>query len=209
MKKLFFISLFLIFIYGTVYAHPHMAIYSSCDFTFKNNDLNGVWIDFRFDQYFSLDLISNYDRDKNSIFDDSETQAVYNQAFINLKKYGFFIGIRDDSGRTAPDNVEHFSVSVKEEMIVYRFYIKLTGREKGELYLSVYDPTFFCACYYEESAPVSFSGENRIQTEYSIVENTDYPVFYDPCAAASDNLTYDEWQPGLQTFYPQEIHIVY
>jgi ABC-type uncharacterized transport system substrate-binding protein len=186
-----------------------MAIYSNCEFDFQDSELIGAWIDFSFDQYFTMDMINSYDVDKNNSFDKSETEMIYNHAFINLKNYGFFISIRNKDGRFSPDRVDNFSVFLKEGKITYRFYINLPPLVERELYFSVYDPTFFCACYYNETDPVSVSGASSLETEYKIVKNTDFPIYYDPYASASNTTTYDKWEQGLQTFYPEEIHFVY
>lgn len=186
-----------------------MRISSTCEFTFTDSDVKGAWIEFSFDKFFTVDMLNSYDKDKNNIFDNDETKMIYDHAFINLKNYGFFISIRDNRGRYSPENVDGFSVYIKDEMITYRFYINIVSSEERELYLSVYDPTFFCACYYDETLPVSINSLSNIQTTFSIVENTDFPVYYDPYASASNNVTYEKWEPGLQTFYPKEIHLAY
>lgn len=191
-------------------AHPHMSIHYSCDFHFHDNELSGAWINFAFDRYFSVDISNSFDEDKNGIFSREETDQIYNYAFINLEKYGFFLSIRDVRGRTSPTEVSQFEAYLDEEDILnYRFYITLEENDERELYLSIYDPTYFCATYMAESDPVSVKAEPPHQTQYEVVENTDYPVYYDPYAPASDTTTYDKWRPGLNTYFPEEIHLAY
>lgn len=187
-----------------------MAIYYSCDFHFEEGELNGAWINFAFDRFFSVDITSTYDMDSDGNFNKEEAKEIYNHAFINLENYGFFISIRDDDGRTSPDKVSDFHPYLDdEEMLNYRFYITLKENTKREFYLSVYDPTFFCATYMVEEAPVSVNSDLPVQSSYTIEENTNYPVYYDPLAPASDTRSYDEWRPGLNTYFPEEIHFVY
>lgn len=210
MKKLFLIILLSSTTVLSIWSHPHMAIYYSCDFQFESTELKGAWIDFTFDRYFSLDIINTYDFDDDGTFNTEETEDIYNNAFINLENYGFFISIRDRQGRTSPREVSEFQAFInEEEQLTYRFYITMEENRERELFLSVYDPTFFCATYMEEEEPVSVISNPPVQTGYTVEENTDYPVYYDPYAPASDTTTHEEWRPGLQTFFPEEIHFVY
>ncbi len=42
---------------------------------------------------------------------------------------------------------------------------------------------------------------------FEIHENKDNPVFYDPLGAVDDTSTYKAWRPGLNKYYPKEVHI--
>ena len=202
-RKAIFIVLFLS---KHLSAHPHMAIHTSCEFVFHDSNLKGVWVQYKFDRYFTSDLLYSFDLDQNSQFDTDETAEVYNNAFINLKNFGFFISIRKGEDRSSPEKVEQFSVFLDKERIVYRFYVSINGMKNGEIFLSVYDPTYFCSIFYREEDPVIFSGTGN-PFNYEILENRDYPVFYNPAAPMGSKTTYDTWQPGLQTYYPEEIHL--
>ncbi len=186
-----------------------MALYSSCEFSFNGAELEGVWIDFKFDTFFSTDILAGYDEDKNMVFSKSEIQKVYDNMFISLKKYGFFISIRDENGRVAPEQVKDFSVYVTNEDVHYRFFVKIDNLAKRELYLSIFDPTFFCACKYIEKDPVVFNNISEIQPTYQIVENNNNPIYYDPYAPATNSASYDKWEPGLEANFPKEIHLVF
>lgn len=190
-------------------AHPHMAIYSNCEFVFEDSQIVGAWVDFSFDDYFTADILAGYDENHDELFNESETEEIYNHAFINLKNYGFFISIRDKTGRYSPEDVKDFSVYMKNEMITYRFYFDINSPADKEFYFSVFDPTFFCACYFNEKDTVTVNSDRQISTDYTIEENTDNPVYYNPYGSISDKTTYTKMEPGLLTFYPEEIHFVY
>lgn len=210
MKKYFLLILVISFPLWNLQAHPHMAIYYSCNFHFEEMELKGAWIDFSFDSFFSLDIINTYDFNGDRSFDNEEVEEIYNHAFINLEKYGFFISIRDSNGRRSPREVTQFKPFInEEEQLTYRFYISMIENEEQEFYFSVYDPTFFCATYIADETPVSVTSDPPVQTDYSIEENTDFPVYYDPYAPASDMTKHEKWRPGLKTYFPEEIHFVY
>lgn len=210
MKKAMFTLLVILFPLFSLQSHPHMSIHYSCDFHFEENELKGAWVNFAFDRFFSVDITSGYDLDGDAKFDREETEIIYENAFINLEKYGFFISIRDMNGRTSPLSVSQFTPYLDDEdFLNYRFYIELDDTDARELYLSIYDPTFFCATFMAEADPVEIVADPPHQTSFEVVENTDYPVFYDPYAPASDTTTHDKWRPGLNTYFPEEIHLVY
>lgn len=208
-KKIALTIIILLFATTASYSHPHMAIYASCEFNVENKNPVGMWVNYTFDQYFSVSLLSEFDMDHNCEFNAEETENIYNNAFIYMSHYGFLISIRDKSGRRSPESVSDFSVSVQDEIITYRFYIDLEKRDERELYISVYDRTFYCAIYYTEIDPVIVHSDLPIETQYFIEENTDYPIYYNPMALPSDNQTYDRWEEGLQTYFPKEIHFVF
>lgn len=191
-----------------LFAHPHMSIETSCEFNFQDSELKGFWVEFHFDKYFTLDMFNGFDENKDSLFDAMETEHIYNSAFINLKNYGFFISIREGDERKAPTAVSDFSVLVDHEILVYRFFILYESPEKKEVYISISDPTYFCAVSFLDD-PVTFSGSENLRPKFSIMDNKDSPVYYDPLAPANDNRSYDKWEPGLQAHFPEEIHLEY
>lgn len=193
-----------------VWAHPHMSFSSTQEFVWKNGFLDGCWLEWTFDSYFSADIIYAYDTNGDGKFSAEESEAVYNNAFINLKNYYFFTFIRCGKKRTNPQTVTGFSANQKDGRLVYRFYIDLSDYPSEEIYLAVYDYTYFCDVQYPDKQPVTFScsGQN-IQPHYKITENKSYPVYYNPTGAIDDTTVYYEWKPGLITYNPKEIHIYY
>ena len=58
--------------------------------------------------------------------------------------------------------------------------------------------------------PVSLKYDaSKVSVNYAIEENKDFPVYYSPLQAANDTTVYYEWKPGLQTYYPKEVHLTY
>ena len=191
-------------------ANPHMFLTSTEEFTWDKDRLSGCWIEWEFDQFFSADIIKAYDHDDNGKFDATETKEVYNGAFINLKNYYYFTFIRQGKTRTNPPSVGNFTVGIRGQKMWYRFFIDLSKATPGELCLSVYDYTFFCDIRYPDTSPVKLTYDPEfVQPSYQIVENKDYPVYYNPLGAVDDNTIYYTWKKGLQTYYPREIRISY
>ena len=74
-------------------AHPHMFLTCQAEFVWDKAKLSGCWLEWTFDQFFSADLM-NYDADHDGKFSPAETKNVYNNAFIYLKNYYYFMFIR-------------------------------------------------------------------------------------------------------------------
>jgi ABC-type uncharacterized transport system substrate-binding protein len=209
--KSFLPVLFVLFLAlpSLAFAHPHMSLTSSCEFVWKGPVLSGVYIDWAFDAYFSADIIRGYDANQDGKFNAAETKAVYDNAFQNLRKYYFFTFIRQGDTRTNPKSVSDFSAYQSGSTLHYRFFIDLSGY-KGELWIAVYDYTYFCAIEYDKANPVILRFDDAaIKPAFSIAENHQYPVYYNPLGAVDDTTIYYAWKKGLITFYPREIHVSY
>ena len=190
-------------------AHPHLFISAQTEFVSNEGKVQGAYETWTFDRFFSADIIQGYDLNRDGLFDKAETQDVYDNAFINTKNYAFFTFIRQGEKRSSPKSVGRFSVWQKEGIVSYRFYVDLSGYQ-GNFYFAVYDYTFFCDFRYDEKNPVLFTGASgKTVPSYSIAENKKYPVYYDPFDTADMTTMYDTWKPGLQTYYPKEIHVTY
>ena len=190
-------------------AHPHLFISTQTEFILNNGKVQGAYETWTFDRFFSADIIQGYDLNGDGVFSKAETQDVYNNAFINTKNYAYFTFIRQGDKRQSPARVSDFSVWQKNGIASYRFYVDLS-KYSGNFYFAVYDYTFFCDFRYDEKMPVLFTGDSgKTVPKYTIAENKKYPVYYDPFDTADMTATYNAWKPGLQTYYPKEIHITY
>jgi ABC-type uncharacterized transport system substrate-binding protein len=199
---------FILFASAGLFAHPHMFLTSREEFVWDKANLSGCWLEWTFDQFFSADLM-NYDANHDGKFSPTETKKVYDGAFINLKNYYYFLFIRQGKTRTNPKGVSEFSVSQKNSAVTYRFFIDLSKSAPGEICLAVYDYTFFCDIR-PAPDPVKLTYDPEfIKPTFAIVENKDYPVYYNPLGAIDDTTIYYTWKKGLQTYYPKEIRITY
>jgi len=187
-----------------------MFLTSSEEFVWDKDRLSGCWIEWTFDQFFSADIIRAYDANKDGIFSDVETKKVHDNAFIYLKNYYYFTFIRQGKTRTNPPSVSNFTAGIRKDRMWYRFYIDLSKTAPGEICLSVYDYTFFCDIRASDTNPVTLTYDPAfVHPSYEIVENKNYPVYYNPLGAIDDNTIYYKWKKGLETYYPREIRITY
>ncbi len=192
-----------------LYAHPHIMLLSDLDFIFSGRTCKGVWVEWAFDRFFSASIIQDYDTDHDGSFSIKEIKQVHDHAFINLKHYGFFVSFRKGKTRKSPDSVTNFSAREKDGELFYKFFIPLdTFKFSNGFYLSIFDPTYYCAVKYRKN-PVKIEQSKGETPSFSIETNKNYPVYYNPYGAANDTSTYNKWKPGLQTAYPKEVHIFF
>jgi ABC-type uncharacterized transport system substrate-binding protein len=199
----------ILFPLAEISAHPHMFLTCSQEFVWNKDRLSGCWLDWEFDQFFSADLM-NYDANRDGRFSAAETKEVYDRAFINLKNYYYFTFIRQGSARTNPDGVTQFSVTAKAGRVSYRFFVDLSGTGPGDIAFAVYDYTFFCDIRTPAANAVRLTYDPAyVHPSFKVVENRDYPVYYNPLGAIDDTTIYYKWKKGLETYYPRETRITY
>lgn len=204
MRKYFFCFFTAIFTL-TLSAHPHMWFTSEFEFVFSDNTVEGVKVIWTFDKFFSADIISGYDRNHDGIFSESEITDVFNNAFTYTQNYYYFTFIRVGKNRFSPKYIarENFSAHQKNNVLSYEFYIRLNGLSIDSISISCYDYTFFCDIQYPENC-VRFLGTAQ-KPKYKIRENKNTPIYYNPFGSIDDMRIYNEWAPGLNTYYPKEI----
>ncbi len=211
MKKMIFILVFC-FTFSFVFAHPHMFFTSKIDFIFSGEKLTGAYVTWTFDRSFSADIIYGYDLNKDGKFSTAETSEVYDNAFTYSQNYYYFTFIRQGNKRTSPENVpkSKFFVRQNNGIVSYRFYVDLSEFTGREIYFACYDYTFFCDITYPEKGAVNFiCDKTKLNPKFRVEENKDYPIYYNPFGPIYDTTIYYKWMPGLLTYYPKEIHIIF
>jgi len=189
-------------------AHPHIMLRTSLEIEYSNSKCEGIWVEWEFDRFFSISIINDFDLDKNGEFDASEVNEIEQFAFSNLKKYGYFIYLRAGNKRYNPDQVNSFSARYSGDKLYYRFFIPLLDKNFDNFYVSVFDPTYYCAVDYMENGFLVGQGSGSLP-ELELLENKDDPVYYNPYGTATDMTAYTKWEPGLQTAYPKEVHVTF
>lgn len=189
-------------------AHPHMLLHSRCAVETEGNRVKGVWIEFEFDRFFGAEVIWGYDEDRNGKFNKTETDRLYEGVLLSLHDYNYFTFIRVGDRRIPVKGVESFSARTEgPEILFFKFFVPLDDFAHKDFHIAVYDSTFFCSCRYQEDY-FSLVGDEEIAYTAVLEENEDFPVYYNPQGAVNDLTVYESWKPGLNTFIPEEIHVV-
>lgn len=200
-KRLFIILFFLITL--SIYAHPHIFFSYRYTFNVGENKINGMRVEWIFDEIFTDNMLWDFDIDQNDKFDKSETKSLKETTFLHLIEYNFFQLIRQGKKVFNIERIENFKVYLEKGHLVYSFYIPLDFLPVGKTSFATCDMTFFCAVEFDKKQPVSFSDKEET-LKYFMKENKNNPVFYNPTDSATTNSFYEKWEPGLETYYPIE-----
>ena len=190
-------------------AHPHVKITAGISFNYEGRICRSMRVEWMFDDYFSASIIQEYDMDRDGIFNEKEKKILYNEAFSNLKNYGYFIYIRDGSARTNPGRVTDFDAWHKDGVLFYAFTVPLDKKDYGDdFYVAIFDRSFYCAVFYNVT-PVVINQKTGVKPFYEITKNKKFPVYYNPTGSPDDMTIYKKWRRGLETSYPDEIHVFF
>jgi len=208
-KLLIFIIMAILFPTAEIFAHPHVRFTSKTICYFSGEQCEGCRLEWEFDDYFSGSMIHDFDKNHDGQFDENEKKDLYKNAFSNLKNYGYFVFLRKGSVRSNPERVDDFNAWHKDGKLFYSFYIPFNKLKCGDdFYIAVFDRSFYCSVEYGKP-PVVIHQKNGDSPVYEITKNKKFPVYYNPQGSADDMTLYKKWKPGLETAYPDEIHIYY
>lgn len=172
-----------------LFSHPHMFLDTELVVWDSPEGMEGFTVVWHFDKVFTASIKMDYDRNKDGVFNKEETQAIYNNAFINLKHYNYFTYIMWEGDTYIPSSVENFKVRLEEGRLVYEFFVPFQVRPQGSpinLRIAVYDKSFFCDVAYAEERPVKIAGAEAFDLSYAIQRNKDLTIEYDNTVIGSE-----------------------
>ena len=105
MRRFFLVSSLCLVSLGAVYAHPHVFIDASLSFEFEGQQCKGFWQEWVFDPVFSAQLKYDFMLPASGRLSQAAQDELYNGAFINLRRYGFYTLLRQGDRRESPKAV--------------------------------------------------------------------------------------------------------
>lgn len=179
----------LIFLFGllcvpsSLFSHPHMFIDSEVTFVFEEEEMQGFWIKWAFDEMFTASIRLDYDFNRDGSFSAEEVEAIRNNAFQNLANYNYFTTVYRGEDRYKVEDVSNFSAHLENDRLIYRFFVPYqveVGSQRRDLRLVIFDDTFFCDIAYFEDDPVRVEGGDQIDFSSELHINRDQGISYDP-----------------------------
>lgn len=146
---------------GIAEAHPHVFIDNHLTFSFAEGKIIGFTTDWRFDDIFTEDLLSQYDTDGDKQFSAAESEQVKEGTLPNLAAFRYFTYIYLDGrdlGEMAPTG---FVADVSDGAARFRLTYQLphpVDPEREKLAVSIYDQEYYVEVLLAEKAPVSLDG---------------------------------------------------
>ncbi|RLD45780.1 MAG: hypothetical protein DRI86_05075 [Bacteroidetes bacterium] len=163
-------------------AHPHVFINAFLSIDFNDSGVCGIGVRWDFDEMFTELMLEEYDADANGIFDDNEKKRLYNEAFVNLKEFGFFTKIFVGNNRVEYSKTENFKAYIKDGQMIYEFYIPLSINISSDSYKLInicpYDETYYMDVYLDEEEPVTFLNNDKFDLNYSIEEDENMAYYF-------------------------------
>ena len=138
-----FLALFC-FSMSLLFAHPHTFIEVYPTIEVKNNKTTKIQFKWQLDEMTSSMLIMEFDQNGDGKLDKSESNFVYENYFIELKKNNFYTDIKvKDKIKSFPNPI-NFKVTIENNKICYYFEIVESYNSK-DLKLDFGDKDFFVA----------------------------------------------------------------
>ncbi|WP_028972434.1 DUF1007 family protein [Spirochaeta cellobiosiphila] len=152
MKNFFYILL--LFLSPSLWAHPHLWI--DVDLNFTSSGL--LHVHWTFDEYFSSDMILNYDVNRNDILEQNEQDEINRIVFRNMINYDYFLDIVRDGKKVDIPLASNFKASIKNHKLIYDFDVPLK-QSWNDMEIIPWDKTYF-ADMRLTSCPDSIPGTN-------------------------------------------------
>jgi len=144
MKKIFILLLLFILPIPGVFAHPHIYIDLIIEIDIDEQGITGFWENWTIVREFGENIIIDYDKDNNGIFDEKETKTVRAELFDNIINYHYYTYLDIADTVYIPSEIKNFSVHKVAENTVFRFFIpcRIFSGEAGRTFkLSIIDWT--------------------------------------------------------------------
>jgi len=147
---------------GAAEAHPHVFIDNRLTFSFADGKVTSFQTDWRFDEIFTEDLLSQFDINGDKQFSAAESEQVKEGTLPNLAAFRYFTYIYldgKDLGEMAPTG---FVADVVDGAVRFRLTYQLPHAmdpHKEKLAVSIYDQEYYVEVLLAEKAPVSIEGD--------------------------------------------------
>jgi ABC-type uncharacterized transport system substrate-binding protein len=166
---------------GPLAAHPHVWIDAVATFVFEDGALVRLRQHWQFDELFSSFVIEEHDANGDKVLDQAEIEAIREQAFSNLRDYGYFTHARLDGEKLPLDEVNDFTTRIEDDLLVYEFTMLLpepVDPGAARFAAGIYDPEYYVEVLLDPHDPVRFEGIPSGACTFAIREDTDNPIYY-------------------------------
>jgi len=131
-------------------AHPHVFIETEMEIKLGEQGISGIWQHWTFDEFFSAWVADEFDQNRDGRFSAEETRKLYEEAFKNLKQYGFWTRVIIKDRQIPVERIEQFSVEMVNNQARYSFFLPLdiSVTTHTEVFIAVYDHDFYCQIFF-------------------------------------------------------------
>jgi ABC-type uncharacterized transport system substrate-binding protein len=163
------------------HSHPHVFLETSLKIVFDQEGLAGVRVKWLFDEMFSSMILLDFDLNQDQQLEKNEIGLIRQNAFANLKNFGYFTSIKINGKPFKVESVSDFSAALKENQLIYEFlipcHVKATKHYK-EFRVSQYDREYYSAVFYSKERPFTFEGTSSFDIEHWAEKNPDESYYF-------------------------------
>ena len=157
MKKFIMIFIFILLTSAGIYAHPHLFVTPNIKLIISGNVLEKIEFTWKWDEWWSRDVFDYCDLNYDGIFNDEETDLVYQDFFKGLEDYDYFMIIKADGKKTAIKKIEDFTVFSSGQVVFYTFSVPVN--------LTIGNETDFKIVFNDETIYTSFDHDVTVISE--------------------------------------------
>ncbi len=161
-----------------LFSHPHIWIEYAAEVVFSEEGLEGLEIEWTFDEMFSWQIVMDYTEDQDFEISEEENKIIEKEAFAYLADSGYFVDFYVNGKKFEVKKVKNFHAECKGELLIYHFYIPWKVPVKKETtYLKIcfFDETIFCEVVPKKNGLKIKKAEN-ISAEYSMPDRITYQL---------------------------------
>jgi len=111
-----------IMLFSKLLAHPHLFIEPSLEFIVSDNSIRAVRVCWKWDRWWSMDVIFDCDINRDGYLDEEEIKLVYNDYFKGIQNFNYFTQIFIDGNKSNTGQVKNFTAKINnDETVSYCF----------------------------------------------------------------------------------------
>ncbi len=151
-------------------AHPHVFVDHTMTVLVGADGLEGLHFAWTFDEMFSSMVVLTFDTDKDKRFSATESKAVEQKHFANLKDFSYFVQLRVNDKPAAVTAFKDFEAKLANGQVIYAFTIPVRAAE-GTLEVAVEDPTYYSAFALNQRSPIQVQSAKNYRVDCRVARD--------------------------------------
>lgn len=146
---------------GPASAHPHIFIDNTVTFLFKGSQITGIHQHWVFDDVFSDQMLSDFDKDGDGMFSAAESQAIAKGTMPNMAEFRYFNYEWVDGKDLGKIEPIDFVATANDKLVAFDLTVKLpkpVDPRTQKLKVEINDREYYIEIDLAKEDPVRFKG---------------------------------------------------
>lgn len=159
-------------------AHPHVFMTSKSTLKFNSKGLSSIEVELRMDEMASALFISDYDHNKDDIFDLEELSLIENY-FDQFKSQNYFADLRIDEEIITVSMLSDFNVEIEDQVVIISYQFKLSKSIQRHTLIewSLYDANYYNDIFFSQSS-LFVEGLENFSTKFEFISEDASKAYY-------------------------------